>query len=261
MANNDVENDDLTKNSTIVERINLMNVPLDIVEKEQLPIVINKLLSSKEAKNIVILSLWDFLRARRNNEYRSYIMSADLIIPISKSLVGGARFLTGKKLIRYMPFNFIIMLLSTLENRDLSMYLIGGRQKMLEKAEHNVGQTFPNLSIVGRHNGYYKKHIEPAILEAIRKASPSILLVGRGVHGKELWIHRNSGKIGKGLRLWCSNIYAVFSNKKKHPSDYSFNHCFEWIGYCLQNPLYIFRIFPYLYYKLLLLGYKLFKNK
>jgi N-acetylglucosaminyldiphosphoundecaprenol N-acetyl-beta-D-mannosaminyltransferase len=255
------------------ERISLLNVPVDIVSPDQLPALINEFLLSGEVKNIVLLSLWDLLRARRNNEYRAYITEASLVIPIAKSLVGGARFLTGKKIFRYMPFDFIITILSVWGNtdefspynfggnRELSLYILGGKQKVLEKAESNVRQTFPYLHIIGRHAGHFKKHIEGAILEAIRKASPSLLLVGKGVHGDELWIHRNSAKLGHGLRLWCSNMLDVFANKKKHPSRYSFEHGFEWIGFCFQNPLLIFRIFPYLYYKLLLVIYKLFKKE
>jgi N-acetylglucosaminyldiphosphoundecaprenol N-acetyl-beta-D-mannosaminyltransferase len=243
------------------ERISLLNIPLDIVGAEEMNRIINEFLLEGGARNIVLLSLWDLLRARRNVEYRTYLMEAALVIPISKSLVAGGLFLTGKKLVRYMPFDFIISLLSIVDRRELSVYLIGGRQKALEKAESNVRQTFPHLHIIGRHSGHFKKHIEGALLEAIRKASPSLLLAGTGVHGEELWIHRNVGRIGNGLRLWCSDIVDVFANKRRHPSRYSFDHGLEWIGFCFRNPLRIFRLFLYLYYCLLLILYRLFRRK
>jgi N-acetylglucosaminyldiphosphoundecaprenol N-acetyl-beta-D-mannosaminyltransferase len=243
------------------KRIYLLNVPLDIADKEQLSYVLGKLITDCETKHIVLLSLWDFLRARRNNAYRDYILKADLVIPISKSLIGGARFLTGNEPVRYMPFNFIITLLSILESRGLSMYFIGAKKKIIEKAENNVKHTFPRLRIVGRHAGHFKRQLEADIFEAIRKASPTLLLAGKGVHGEELWIHRNADKLNCGIRLWCSDIYEIFANRKRHPSDYSFKHGFEWIGFCVKKPFYIFRFFPYMYYKLLLVIYKLFKRK
>ncbi|MDR2783184.1 MAG: WecB/TagA/CpsF family glycosyltransferase [Treponema sp.] len=244
------------------ERINLLNVPIDIVEKENLPIVIGDLLGSGEAKHIVLLSLWDLLRAMRNNEYRSYVLNADVIIPISKSLVGGSRFLLGKEPIRYMPFDFIIALLSLLEIREQSVYLMGGKKKVIEKAEKNVKHTFPRLQIVGRcYMGRFKKSKEDVILEAIRKAAPSLLLVGKGVQGEELWIQRKSGKLVPGIRLWCSDMYEVFANKKRHPTEYTFQHGLEWIGFCLKKPVRLLRLLPYVYYVLLLLFYKFFKNK
>ncbi|GHV66965.1 UDP-N-acetyl-D-mannosamine transferase [Spirochaetia bacterium] len=246
------------------ERISLLKVPLDIVPPEQLGSVIfdllNEVETSGEGRNIVLLSLWDLLRARRNGEYRTYVQNAALVIPISKSLVGGARFLTGKKAIRYMPFDFVVQLLTILENREFSAFLLGAKARILKKTEKNIRLTFPRLRIVGRCIGAFKRQIEASILEAIRKASPHLLLVGKGARGKELWIARNSSRLSRGLRLWCSDLFDVFAERKQRPSRYAFEKGLEWIGFLVKNPLRFFRIFSFMYYNLLLLLYKIFKK-
>jgi N-acetylglucosaminyldiphosphoundecaprenol N-acetyl-beta-D-mannosaminyltransferase len=256
------------ENSPGRERISLLKVPLDIVPPEQLSGVIYDLLepaerfpgSYLEGQNIVLLSLWDLLRARRNGEYRAFVQSAALVIPISKSLVGGARFLTGKTPVRYMPFDFVVKVLTLLEAREYSAYLLGSGGKVLGKTEKNIRQTFPSLRIVGRYAGAFKKQDEAAILEAIRKAAPSLLLVGKGIRGKELWIARNHGRLSRGLRLWCSDLFDIFAERRRRPSDAVFSRGLEWAGFCFQRPLRFFRIFPYFYYKLLLLAARLFKR-
>ncbi|GHU59051.1 UDP-N-acetyl-D-mannosamine transferase [Spirochaetia bacterium] len=246
------------EDSGITERINLLKVPLDIVSQEQLPDVIYELLKVPGGKNIVLLSLWDLLRARRNGEYRSFVQHASLVIPISKSLVGGARFLTGKTPVRYMPFDFVINLLTILERREFSIYLLGGKQRVLAKTETNIRQTFPQLRVVGRHINGYKRQEEGPLLQAIWKAAPSLLLVGKGIKGEERWIARNNGQLNPGFRLWCSDLFDIFAERKKRPSRFFFDRGLEWIGFCFQRPLRFFRIFPYCYYKFLLLMYRLF---
>jgi N-acetylglucosaminyldiphosphoundecaprenol N-acetyl-beta-D-mannosaminyltransferase len=247
-----------TETSENWQRVKLLNVPVDIIAPDQLSSVVYDLLKEEKEHNIVLLSLWDLLRARRNNEYRSYVIRASIIIPISKSLISGIKFLTGKKAFRYMPFDFVVSLLTTLEDREHSCYLLGGKTKILMKTEKNIRQTFPKLRIVGRFPGSFKRHEENTIIKAIKKASPSLLLVGKGVRGRERWIARNNISLGNGMRLWCSDIFDVFAEKKKHPSRGAFDLGLEWVGYCFQNPLKFFRIFPYFYYKLLLLIYKIF---
>jgi N-acetylglucosaminyldiphosphoundecaprenol N-acetyl-beta-D-mannosaminyltransferase len=242
----------------VCERVNLLKVPIDIVAPEQLGLLVYTLLAEGRERNIVLLSLWDLLRARRNNEYRNYVMNAALVIPISKSIVNGLQFLSGKKAVRYMPFDFVINLLTILETRELSSYLLGGSKRVLQKTEKNIRQTFPHLRIVGRFHGHFKRQEAGGITEAIRKASPSLLLVGKGVRGGERWIAKNNARMGKGMRLWCSDLFDVFAERKRHPSRASFDHGLEWIGYCFQNPAKLFRIFPFIYYNLLLLWYKLF---
>jgi N-acetylglucosaminyldiphosphoundecaprenol N-acetyl-beta-D-mannosaminyltransferase len=239
-------------------RVKLLTVPVDIVNSDELEPLVYDLLAAQEPQNIVLLSLWDLLRARRNSEYRGFIQRAALVIPISKSLVAGARFLTGKTPVRYMPFDFVISLLTILENRNHSVYLLGAKRKILLKTEKNISQTFPKLRIVGRYIGAFKRPGEPVIVEAIRKAAPSLLLIGKGVRGGELWIARNGQKIGSGLRLWCSDLFDVFAEKKKRPSRGAFDHGLEWIGYCFQKPYKFFRIFLYIYYLILLVVYKIF---
>jgi N-acetylglucosaminyldiphosphoundecaprenol N-acetyl-beta-D-mannosaminyltransferase len=263
---------------------------LDIVPPEQLPEVIYELLAPPkgsqgekssqrdraetasplihpapapdpcgEGKNIVLLSLWDLLRARRNKEYRSFILKASLVLPISKSLISGARFLTGKIPYRYMPFNFAVSLLSILERREYTVYLLGSRIKTLQKTEKNIRQTFPRLRVVGRFTGAFGKQEEPSILEAISKAAPHLLLAGKGIRGEELWIGRNHSRLSRGLRLWCSDLFDVFAEREKRPSQGVFDRGLEGLGYCLRSPVKFLRIFPYFRYKLLLLIYKIFK--
>jgi N-acetylglucosaminyldiphosphoundecaprenol N-acetyl-beta-D-mannosaminyltransferase len=247
-------------NKIIVERVNLLKVPIDIVKPDELGILAYQLLAEGKEQNIVLLSVWDLLRARRNAEYRAYINQAALVIPISKSLIGGIRFLQGKQAVRYMPFDFVIKLLTSLENHEFSSCLLGGKKNILLKIEKNIRETFPGLRIVGRFPGSFKKNEEPYIIEAIRKASPSLLLVAKGVRGKEFWIARNSGKLGNGLRLWCSDLFDVFAERRHRPSRKVFDLGFEWIGYTLRNPIKLFRFFPFMYYNLLLLMYKIFKK-
>jgi len=244
----------------------LLKVPLDIVTPEELPEVIYRLLpapgnpegvSPDGGPNIVLLSLWDLLRARRSGEYRDYVLKAALVLPISKSLISGARFLTGKKVARYMPFNFAISLLTILERQEHSLYLLGSSIRVLRRAEKNIHATFPGLGIVGRCGGVIRKQEEPSVMEAVRKTSPSLLLVSKGVRGEELWIARNSAHLNSGFRLWCSDLFEIFAEKKRRPRDAVFEKGLESLSFCFRNPLLFFRVFSYFRYKILLLFYKI----
>jgi len=245
----------------ITERLDFLKVPLDIVPPDLLGDKINELLARQGGKNLVLLSLWDLLRARRKGEYRAYVTEAALVIPISRSVVGGAKFLTGKAPVRYMPFDFIVSLLTILERRELSVYLLGSKPHILKKAEHNIRETFPQLRIVGRHVGAIRRAGEATLLEAIRKAAPSLILVGQGVHGEERWIARNQAALNPALRLWCSDIFEVFAEKRRRPSRAAFDRGLEGIGFCFQRPYLFFRVFPFLGYQFLLLFTRLFRKR
>jgi N-acetylglucosaminyldiphosphoundecaprenol N-acetyl-beta-D-mannosaminyltransferase len=245
----------------LCERIEVLKVPVDIVPRENFEKIIFELLDRKKAENIVLLSLHDLLRARRKGEFRNYVQNAALVVPVSKSIINGSRFLTGKTPVRYMPFNFAVNLLTILEQREFSIYLLGGKPAVLEQAEKNIRQTFPKLRVIGRFPSLIKKHTEDVLLQVIRKSAPSLLLIGSGIHGRERWVAKNDSRLNSGLRLWCSDLYDVFAKRHKHPSAAVFDRGLEWIGLCLRNPFRIFSVFSFIHYIFLLLFHKIFEKR
>jgi len=242
-----------------VERITLLKVPLDIISPEDIEPTILDLLSRQGPQHIMLVSLWDVLRARRRGEFQSMVASAALVIPTSKSLVRGARFLKKTPPIRYQPFTVIIGILGVLEKYYKSLYMLGAQHRSLLQAERNVHSTFPKLSIVGRFAGYYHKSLERNILTAIGKAQPSLVLIGDGVPGGQKWVHRNRAKLPSGLIIWNSSVIDVFSERKRRVSERTFERGLEYLPQVARNPLRIFRFFQYLWYNVLLVFYRLFR--
>lgn len=242
-----------------LNRITILGVPIDILPEESIAEVVA---SFEDGKNhqVVLLSLWDLMRARRNLEYRTMIAGASLVLPISLAIVRGARFLKRQEPVRYMPFEFAVKVLGALERKGKSVYLLGSSRNRLQRAEINIKTTFPGLRVVGRYAGHYPKHMEGAIIEAVRKATPSLLLVGTGVPGKERWIPRNLPRFNAGIYLWCSDLFEVFAKSRGKPSREMYRKGLEWLGYTVRRPWKTYRLFIFLWYKVLLLAARIKGN-
>lgn len=238
--------------SPSLNRVSVLGVPVDILPEDRIEDLVASLADGRNHQ-IVLLSLWDLMRARRNGEYRTMIAGASLVVPISLSIVRGARFLRRAEPVRYMPFEFVVKLLGALERKGKSAYLLGSSRTKLQKAETNIKSTFPGLRVVGRYAGRYPKSVEPAIVEAVRKATPTLLLVGAGVPGRERWIPRNLPRFNSGLYLWCSDLFEVFAESRGKPSRELFRRGLEWLPYTLRRPWKAYRFFVFLWYQVLLL--------
>lgn len=241
------------------KRISLLNVPVDVVPENLLDDVISDLLSDKGRHQIVFLTLRGLLKARGNSEYAETVRKASLIIPISKRIVSGAKFLGKIEPVRYMPFDFSIKLLGILENHHHSLYLAGSKPAELQVTTNNLRDSFPGIGFVGRYAGYFKKEAEENMVLAIKKASPSLLLVGHGVPGRSNWFSRNMKNLNPGLFLWCGNCFDIFSGKKRKVSKKSWESGNFAIWEGIKKPWKIVMIFPHIYYLLLLLVYKIRK--
>lgn len=243
-----------------MQRIDVLGVPVDVIQPQDMEKQVMELLSRPGTKQIVFLNIWDLLRARGNSDFAQCVREADLILPTSKSILRGARFLKKNVPCRYNPFKAVISILTALENHYKSVYLLGGRKKTLLAAERNVRGTFRGLQIVGRYVGYYPKSVEPDVVEAIRKSSPSLVLVSEGIREKDCWSYNRKDKFSGSIFLYYNDVIGIFSERIRRVSDGVFDKGLEIWHEILHNPLKIFLIFPYIWYIIVLVWYRLFKK-
>ncbi len=243
-----------------IERINLIGVPVDVCEPENLEAEILELLAKPGTKQIIFLSVWDLLKARRKNDFAETVKNADLILPVSKSILRGARFLKKTVPVRYNPFNAVIQILGILDSHYKSLYLLGSHKKTLMKTEKNVRDTFPGLKIVGRYVGYYPKQDEDDIVQAIFKSQPSLVLVSDGIKDKNCWPYKRRNRFSSSIFLYYKDCFGIFSERIKRVSEKTFERGNEMLVEILHNPFKLLYIFPFLWYRTVLLWYRLFRR-
>ncbi len=233
-----------------VKRVDLLGVPVDECDLEGALKAIERFLMDGAKHQIVLLDRRVLFLARRNSEYRRCLRDASLILPVSGGIVRAARFLGSGRLTRFVPFEFIIRSLAQAEKWNRSVYLLGATKPELEKAERNLRDSFPGLMIIGRYSGYYSRQMEPNIVLAIKKASPTFLLAGDGVPGRELWILKNKKHFNPGIYLWEGTCMNVFSGKIRRQRPRGANPAPDSLAALLGRP---WRIVPLLYFWLLVL--------
>jgi N-acetylglucosaminyldiphosphoundecaprenol N-acetyl-beta-D-mannosaminyltransferase len=239
----------------LVQRFSVLGVPVDCVAKEDMPHVVTQLLENGESNQIVFLDLQKLMFARRNEEFRLCLNRAALVLPVTKSVAGGVRFMHGVRPDRYMPYDFIISLLAQLEERHHSVYLLGGSVKTLQKADKNLRGSFPRLLFVGKHTGFFKKKALDVITEAIRKASPALLLGSKGLKGEERWFLRFNERFNPGIAIYSADFFDITSGKKARPDRRAFESGHDRLTIILRKPWRIFRMFTHLRYGTLLVYY------
>ena len=240
-------------------RIELLGVPIDVCRPENLEEEIMKILEKPGTKQIVFLTIWDLLKARnKKKDFGDCLRNADLVLPVSKSILKGARFLKLEVPVRYNPFNAVIQILNVLDRHYKSLYLLGARKKTVQKAEHNVHDTFRNLRIVGRYVGYFPKNAEENVVQAIFKASPSLVIVSEGIKEKNLWSYHRRDKFSSSVFLYYKDCLGIFAGRIRRVSEKTFDAGKEIWSEIGHNPSRIFLILPYVRYKILLIWARLF---
>lgn len=86
------------------------------------------------------------------------------------------------------------------QNSHSPLFLLGSKKDVIEKTVAVFQKRWPNLPITGYHDGYFSE--SEAILQAIEKAHPRLLIVGMGVPVQELFVTHNWERLKKaGIRM------------------------------------------------------------
>ncbi|MCR5401138.1 MAG: WecB/TagA/CpsF family glycosyltransferase [Treponema sp.] len=242
------------------QRITILGVPVDIVQPEDLEMEVLELLSKPGTKQIIFLSVWDLLKARRKGDFKNCVENAGLILPVSKSILKGASFLKKEVPVRYNPFDAVISIMSVLDSHYKSIYLFGSRSQTLHIAEKNVHDTFPTLRIVGRYPGFYQKTMEENIVQSIYKSSPSLVLLSEGIKDKNCWAYKRRNQFSSSIFLYYRDAMGIFSKRVKRISEVTFRRGHEIYHEVVRNPLKLFLLIPFLRYNFLLIWYRAFKK-
>ena len=243
-----------------IKKDRILGIPLDTISPEELDDTLGGLLKKEGVRPLVFLSLWDLLKARRNAEFRAWVESAALVIPTSRGILRGFRFLRKKVSYRYYPFDVVIRLFRILEEKGFSLYVLGGRLPYLQQAEKNLKQTFPGLKLVGRYPGYYPLQVEGDILSAMRKASPHCVLLCPGLKGRERWAQGKRESLPPSIVIYSPETFDIISGRKIRPSRETVEKGKEYVPELFRHPWRVFRGVFYLYYMLLLRVYRIRKQ-
>lgn len=225
-----------------IKRMEILGVPVDLVNMEQSMEVFGKLMETDGCSLIVTPNSEIVVKAEKEEDLLEIIRSADLIIPDGIGLVYASKWLGFPLQERVTGIDFLNWILDWLEHNQMSVYLLGsspgnGQQlSVAELAAEKMKEAFPNLLIAGTHHGYFSEHEEEQLVEEINASNADFLCVALGAPKQEKFIakYRNQlkvkGAIGVGgsLDVWAGTV-------KRAPGFYQ-RHGLEWLYRFLKQP-------------------------
>ena len=81
------------------------------------------------------------------------------------------------------------------EENNWSIYLLGGKEEVVQATKENLQKKYPKANFVGVHNGYFDKEEEKEIIKEINEKQPNILFVAFGAPKQELWIAKHKEEL------------------------------------------------------------------
>lgn len=225
------------------KRIEILDIPVDMVNNQQAMEVFKKMISEEGCKLIVTPNSEIVLNATKDAELKRLIEEAGLVIPDGIGIVYASRILGSPLKERVTGVDFLSLILDYLEETGKSVYLIGSkpanseRASVAELAGRAMQKKHPGLKIAGTRDGYFTKDDESQIVREINSSGAEFLCVALGSPKQEKFIFEHKDeftniKVGMGvggsLDVWAGTV-------KRAPEFYQ-KHGLEWLYRFIKEP-------------------------
>jgi N-acetylglucosaminyldiphosphoundecaprenol N-acetyl-beta-D-mannosaminyltransferase len=240
------------------ERVNVLGVGVDPLSVTELHARILDIVREGGHALVLHVNVHGLNLCYHDPELRSFFNAAPVVFCDGAGVRLGARILGRRLPARITYADWAWQLMSFAERENLSVFFLGARPGVAQKAATRLTERYLSLRIAGIHHGYFDrtpgKPENEAVLREINAAKPDVLLVGFGMPLQEHWLMQNWGKINARVALTGGAVFDYVSGELKRGPRILTDNGFEWLArlliepqrlwrrYVVGNPLFLLRV-------------------
>lgn len=196
---------------------------------------INNSLKKEKKEFIVTANPETFMISTQDKELEKIILDKNnLIVPDGIAVVKACKKIGIDIKERITGIETCEYLLKLANEQELSLYLFGAKEEVLEKLTEKIKKDYPKIKLLGATNGYVDD--KNKIMNEIIKKSPDICLVALGIPLQEKLIAKNINKAKKGIFIGVGGSFDVLSGTKKRAPKLFIKLNLEWLYRIITEP-------------------------
>jgi len=222
-------------------RIEVLGVPVDCVNMTRSLELVDNYICGDTPQAVIAVNPEKVIKAQQDPELLAQLRAAGLLIPDGIGVVAAARLLTLGKMERVPGADLMPAICDLSARKGYKVFLLGGEDKVNEKAAIALAEQYKGLRIAGRHSGYFKDSEIGRIIEDINTSKAQVLFVALGSPKQELWMRQHLKDTSVKVCVGVGGTFDVLAGKvKRAPSVFRRIHL-EWLYRLISKPSRIFR--------------------
>lgn len=215
--------------------VDILGVPFINTTRAEFVQLLATRIQNNEKTFVVTANPEIVMKAVEEDDYKQLINQATYITADGIGVVKAAGMLGNPLPERVTGYDTMIDLLTLGDKQQWKVYLLGAQQETLEKAVNNINANYPNLQIVGAHDGFFdwgKNEIQTEI----QQSKPDLIFVALGVPRQEKWIADNLHLFEKGVFIGVGGSFDVIAGTVQRAPEIWQKVNLEWLYRLLKQP-------------------------
>ena len=177
--------------------------------------------------------------ASKDADFMHILQSADVLLPDGAGVIKASKILGTPLKEKVAGVDFGIDVTELCAESGKSLFLLGGKPGVAEKAAAKLTERFPDLKIAGVNDGYFEKQggESDAVVEKINDSNADALFVCLGSPAQEKWAYENKKKLAS-VRLLCclGGSIDVYAGTAKRAPKIFIKTSTEWLYRLIKEP-------------------------
>lgn len=199
----------------------------------------NILKLSQESKSsyVCVSNVHMNIEAYRNDDFCDIVNNADIVTPDGMPLAKAMKLLYGIEQDRVAGMDLMPDLMQVSERKNLSIYLYGSTDDVLDKIKVKAKKEFPNLELHAYSPSFKELSAEEKsdIVDEINSKNPDFVFVALGCPKQEKWMAEHKGKIHSCM-IGLGGAFEVYAGVKDRAPKWMQDYALEWLYRLIQDP-------------------------
>ena len=213
--------------------IAVLGLPLDSFTVTGAIEAIEGLILSGATHQIATANLDFWLNSLSDRHLHRILAGCSLVFPDGMPLVWASQLLGCPLADRITGVDMVPRLAELSARKGYSIFLLGGKGDVAERARQLLERRFPGVRVVGTLAPTEEEMAQPdhsEIIRAIQKAKPDILLVALGNPKQEKWIWMHRKRLGVPVAMGVGGSFELWS--EMHGERHDGFRRVAWSGRC-----------------------------
>ena len=225
-------------------RVRILGVDIDNITINEAGDITKDLVktSNKSCKIVVAPNTEFIMMAQRDKEFFDILRNASLATPDSVGVTIAGK-LQKKPFKQRIPGQmYFRKVLEVGEKEEWTFYFLGGKEDVPMLAAENVRKLYPNIKIVGFHEGFFEKDSEEDVIKEINSLEPNVLFVAMGAPLQEKWINKNKDNLKVDIATGQGGTFDYEAGRIKRAPKIIQRLGIEWLWRLILQPSRIIRM-------------------
>lgn len=223
----------------------LLNTYVNNINMDEAIQAIEDMIASGKKSYIVAINVDVVMKIENDTYLKEITDKADMVLVDGKPLEWIAKWQKKPVKAKISGSDLVPFLCERANEKGYSVFIVGGKEGVADKAKQNLERDLPGINIVGTYApalGFEKDEEElKKINGMISIAHPDILIACFGCPKQEKWIYENYQKYDAIVSVCAGATVDFLAGNVKRAPKWMSNHGFEWFYRFLQEPKRMFK--------------------